>query len=91
MLYETDRRLDTAKQKFSGLKDRTMETIQMKTMREKRREQGFRELQDDLNRMDICVTGIPRGEGMEQKRYLKIYSAHDFPKFVQNHKLSDKQ
>lgn len=38
--------------------------------------------------MNVYATGVPRGEEVEQKKYLKIYNDHDFSKFIKKYNIN---
>ena len=62
-------RLDEAEDWISELEDRVEKNIQKEQEKEKtlrKNEEGLREMQDNMKRNNICITGIPEVEEEEQ-------------------------
>ena len=66
-------RITEAEEQINDLEDRTVEitaTGQNTDKRMKRNEDSLRDLWDNINHTNICITGVPKGE---KKRPEKIF------------------
>ena len=62
-------RLDEAEDQISKLEDKVQKNTQKEQEKEKRlrkNKEVIREMQDNMKRNNICIIGIPEGEGEEQ-------------------------
>ena len=62
-------RVDEAEDPISELKDKVGKNSQKEQEKEKRlkkNEEGLGELQDNMKRNNICIRGIPEGEGAKK-------------------------